>query len=478
MTATKAVTPALSPDQAAALDRITDWYAGLKITLRHCNGSGGGITGGCPNLPHTHGNGQLAPVISLGGLAGTGKTTLVQALERELGVQAVFGTPTHKAAAVLRKKLAGEQAGRVRTYHSMIYHMRPVFHCDVTGKTVRRVVDNCTCQQDDACQCPARFDPCTPTGGHECKIREELAQERRQFLGGHREVVFIDESSMLSKEQVEDVRTFGVPVILVGDHGQLPPVKAEMNPWTRNPEVLLTQIHRQGAESGILQAAYDVRRNGRLTRDCYGHGDAVRYPLSHPHMKGVFERWQPGPDRVIITHSNRLRARINAAHHGGGPPHPGDRVVALGGMPYETVRVEPTGTTYRATKDFLMVHNGMTGTVRHVQDRGGPTLDMVVELDDHVLATPGNPVCLLIGACARAQFGAEKDLFRNSPDRPKNSRLWDYAYALTAHKAQGSEFSQVIVMEEGGSGSGIYPQWMYTALTRAKDAVIVANYHR
>jgi exodeoxyribonuclease-5 len=470
-------TTTLSADQANALDQLTEWHKSLTTNIVHCNGGKKELGfGACPNAPHTHASGR-APAISLGGLAGTGKTTLMQALENALGVRAVFGTPTHKAAAVLRRKLTGNQSHRVRTYHSLIYHMLPVYHCDTTGKLVQRVVDTCTCQQDDACQCPARFEPCTPRADHTCKIREELAHERRRYLGGHREIVIIDESSMLSEEQVEDVRSFGIPVIIVGDHGQLPPVKADMNHWTRNPEVLLTQIHRQGADSGILQAAYDVRNHGYLTRQRYGQGDAVRYPLSDPVMQGVFERWVPDPERVIITHSNRLRAEINASHHGGGPPRPGDRVVALGGQPYDTVRVVMEGASYRATADFLQVHNGMTGTVRHVHDRGGPTLDMVVQLDDHVLATPAAPVCLLVAGCARAQFGAERDLWKNSPDRPRHSRLWDYAYALTAHKAQGSEFSQVIVMDEGAPG-GIYPQWLYTALTRAKDAAIITSYRR
>lgn len=470
-------TMTLSTDQANALDRVTDWYHSHNTTIIHCNGGRKSTgLGTCPSTPHTHGSGH-APVISMGGLAGTGKTTLMQALERSLGIQAVFGTPTHKAAAVLRKKLSGDQSHRVRTYHSLIYHMNPVYHCDTTGKIVRRVVDNCVCGQDDACQCPARFDPCTPKADHSCKVREELAEERRKYLGGHREIVIIDESSMLSEETVEDIRSFGVPVVLVGDHGQLPPVKAEMNRWIKNPEVLLTQIHRQGADSGILQAAYDVRHHGYLTQQRYGHGDAVRYPLSSPVMQGVFDRWVPSPERVIITHSNRLRAEINAAHHGGGPPRAGDRVVALGGQVYDTVRVVMEGASYRATSEFLQVYNGMTGTVRHVHDRGGPTLDLVVELDDHPIATPGSPVCLLIGGACRAQFGAERDLWKNSPDRPKDSRLWDYAYGLTAHKAQGSEFEQVIVMDEGAP-AGIYPQWLYTSLTRAKNAVIVASYRR
>lgn len=465
----------LSADQANALDRAADWYTKADAHLVHCNGGKAsfGFTG-CPSTPHTHGAGQ-APVFSVGGWAGTGKTTLMQALERELGVQAVFGAPTHKAAAVLRRKL-GDQGTRVRTYHSLVYHMHPTHFCDLSGRRVTRIVDNCTCQQSDACECPARFDPCGGTPAHgQCHIREELEPERRQYLGGHRDLVVIDESSMLSPEQVQDVRSFGVPLIVVGDHGQLPPVKAEMNHYTKNPDVELTQIHRQGADSGVLLAAHDVRRGGRMRQARYGTGDAVRYPLTHTVMDGVFSRWEPGPDRLIVCHTNRLRAQINATWHGGGPLHDGDRVVALGGRTYETARVVMEGDTFRVTPDFLAVHNGMTGTVLKVMDRGGPVLDMIVQLDDHVLATPDHPVCLLVGAVCRAQFGAEKDLWKNSPDRPRGSRLWDYAYALTAYKAQGSEFDRVVVMDEHPPS---YAQWLYTSITRAKQAVIVADYSR
>lgn len=474
MTTTQEVTTLTpSTDQGNAIDRLVDWYNALDVKIEHCNGK----KSGCPPTPHTHAAG-LAPVIALGGLAGTGKTTLMRLLETILGVQVVFGAPTHKAAAVLRRKLTGDQSYRVRTYHSLVYHMRPVYHCDTTGKIVARIVDNCVCKQADACQCPARFEPCGGQPVHTCKIREELAQERRKFLGGHRELIIIDEASMLSEEQVNDVRSFGVPVILVGDHGQLPPIKAEMNPWMKNPEALLTHIHRQGHDSGILQAAYEVRRHGRLMKNRYGKGDAVRYPLSHPEMEGVLDRWVPSSERVIVTHTNRLRAEINASRHGGGPLRPGDRVVALGGQPYDALRVTLEGASYRTTMTMLQVHNGMTGTVRHTRDRGGPVVEMVVELDDHHLAGPGEPVCLLIGNACRAQFGHPTDLWKNSPDRPKDSVLWDYAYALTAHKAQGSEFNQVIVMDEGITTGGMYPQWMYTCLTRAKEAVIVADYRR
>lgn len=460
----------LSPDQEKALDQVISWYDRQPKTWRHCHGATG-----CPGWPHTHGMG-VAPVYSIGGLAGTGKTTLMRVLDETIEGDAVFGTPTHKAANVLRRKLAPGQAERVRTYHSLVYEMMPIFRCTVTNAFVSVVKSKCTCGKEDACECPMTFLPCGSGAKHECRVEQELKQERRPHLGGHRDVVIIDESSMLSRQHVEDLRKFGVPVIVVGDRGQLPPIKEAMNPWTLKPDVELTQIHRQGAESGILLAAYEVRNKGMMTQASYGKGDAVRMLRSNPQVNALLDRFRPGEDGALITYTNRMRALFNRAYHeklvGPGPVQAGDRVVSLGGMPYEADRVEMDGDTPRLKAEMVRIHNGMTGTVLKAWVRS-VMAELVIQLDDHPLATPEEPVIIMTGAAPAAQFGAERELAWNSPERPRGSRLWDYGYALTAHKAQGSEWSKVIVVDQRPRE---YRQWMYTAITRAQDAAVVVDW--
>lgn len=465
---------ALSTEQSKALDQLISWYEGLNVSLVHCNGASD-----CANHPHTHGFGP-APVISLGGLAGTGKTTLMRVLDESINGEAVFGTPTHKAAGVLRKKLAAGQAERVRTYHSLVYEMTPVYRCSVTNKFVSTMGSSCTCKdgEKDGCECPMSFLPCGSGGKHKCHVTQELKADRRKYLAGHRDVVIIDESSMLSNEHVEDLRMFGVPVIVVGDRGQLPPIKAPMNRWTMNPDIELTEIHRQGSDSGILQAAHDVRANGRMTRLSYGEPkpDAVRMLRSSAEVDALLSRFNPGTDGALIVYTNRMRALLNTVYHkkfvGEGPVAAGDRVVSLGGLPYEVDRVTMDGSPFRLTGQMLKVHNGMTGTVTWAKQRSIMT-EMTVQLDDHPLATSSSPVIIYTGAVPSAQFGSETELPFNSPMRPKGSRLWDYAYALTAHKAQGSEFPKVIVADQNPRD---YRKWMYTAITRAQEAVVVVDW--
>lgn len=461
----------LSDDQSKALDQMLDWYGGLPRTWIHCHGSSD-----CPSHPHTHGNGQPAPVYSLGGLAGTGKTTLMEALDTALEGEAVFGTPTHKASEVLRGKLPGKKAERVRTYHSLAYETTPNYRCTVTRGFVSAVRDKCVCGQKDACECPMHFLPCGSGAAHTCHVTAELRIEPRVHLGGHRDLIIIDESSMLSEQHVRDIRRFGVPILLVGDRGQLPPIKDPMNHWTLNPDVELTQIHRQGADSGVLQAAYDVRFNGILSQASYGGGEAIRMRPKDPRTQALLERFDPGGDGALITYTNRLRAVFNRVYHerrvGSALVDAGDRVVALGGRPYEVARVVLDNGVPRATGEFLHVHNGMTGTVLKAAHRNLVS-ELTVQLDNHRLATPGNPVVVLTGPIPTAQFGEERELPLNSPKRPKGSHVWDYAYALTAHKAQGSEFKHVIVADQKPPE---YRQWMYTALTRAREAVVVIDW--
>lgn len=466
----------LSSEQTRAIDEVLDWQAKLRKTWIHCNGATD-----CPPGPHTHGNGELAPVKSLAGLAGTGKTTVLKELDLQLEGEAVMGTPTHKASSVLRKKIGEKQRERVRTYHSLTYLMTPTYRCKDTNRLVMPIKDKCTCTrgEEDACECPMSFLPCGAGGDHKChNITQELKAERRQHLGGHRDFVIIDEASMLSEQQVNDLRLFGVPVLLVGDHGQLSPIKAPMNPWILKPDVELTQIHRQGADSGILQAAYDVRQFGRMRRSAYGSPkpDTVRMPRSSTAVDELMLRFNPAEDGALITYTNRLRALLNSVYHRQrvgteGVGH-GDKVLSLGGQPYEVACVVMDGGVPRATGQFIKVHNGMTGTVLKAGVRGIVT-ELTVALDDHPLNKPGAPVTILTGATPTAQYGSETELPFNSPMRPKGTHLWDYAYALTAHKAQGSEFPRVIIADQNPRE---YSRWMYTAITRAQEAAVVVDW--
>src|ERR1700722_13793521 len=141
----------LSSDQEAALENVAHWFKGATppiYTQEMRNGRLRSITVG---TSHDY------PVCSVGGYAGTGKTTILRHVAERLE-KAVLVTPTHKAAQVLRSKLPSALAARVQTFHSLIYTPDPKFNCDHTGAPMQ-VID-CGCLSNEDCECEAKLEPC------------------------------------------------------------------------------------------------------------------------------------------------------------------------------------------------------------------------------------------------------------------------------------------------------------------------------
>lgn len=457
----------LSPDQDAAVRRIGTWFNAVRGHVRHCDDEA------CAPYEHTHGvSGVEAPVYSLGGEAGTGKTTVMRWLEAALACRVSFAVPTHKAARVLRSKLDVGARERVNTFHSLVYYPNSRTICTRSRRPVRDLgLTVCQCGTSDDCTCPRRFEPCGACKD-QCVVDEQLRWDDRPYLRSHLDLLVIDESSMVSEEDLVRIRAFGVPVLLVGDHGQLPPVLARMNRWTANPDVSLTENHRQANDtSGIVDVALAFRAGRKPSLGVYGDGRTMLVPRSGNGVDALLDparyRERGTEPPAIICPWNKLRANVNKRFHGLGPViRPGDRVVALSRCAVPLVRnlVGPD-TAWGGVDlgDTVTVHNGMQGTVMAVVAERAKTADLVVNVEE--------TGTVLVANVALAQFGHDKPLALN--ERPIGARLWDYAYAITAHKAQGSEWENVLVLEESPQD---YARWCYTATTRAKSRLIVARY--
>lgn len=193
------------------------------------------------------------------GLAGTGKTTLMGYLVRSgaLG-DAILAAPTGKAAAVLRHKVGVD----VRTIHQVIY----LFTGMVEDKEE-----------------PGRMEPTfTPA---EADLTGRL--------------VVIDEASMVGRALAEELLRTGARVVATGDPGQLPPVKDSQ--FFTEANATLTEIHRQALSSPIIRQAHRVRAGLAYEPD----GDAFRV-VERATREDVL-----GHDAVLCWR-NRTRLRLNA----------------------------------------------------------------------------------------------------------------------------------------------------------------------
>lgn len=244
-------------------------------------------------------------------------------------------------------------------------------------------------------------------------------------------VAIVDEASMLSVQLVRDLEAVVKHVLYVGDHGQLEPIGDDPGLMSA-PDIRLESIHRQAEGSPIIGFAHHVRR-GYEPRT---FGDAAR--VQHGWSSDLVDF------DVVIVGFNESRRKVNAwmreqRGFAGRLPELGEQIICL-----------------RNSTDYE-VWNGMTATVKTI-DQGRHR--MTVDTDDGVRAN------VLFDP---EQFGAAatKPYVKRSPNQPV-ATLWDFGYAVTCHKYQGSETPRVAVVDEVASTwSG--ERWRYTASTRASQ---------
>lgn len=387
----------LSRDQADALKAIGTWYKG-----------------------------KTAPYLTLGGYAGTGKTTLVaymreaiEQLDEDLSV--AFCAFTGKASMVLKHTLkAGKVARRqdnVSTIHSLIY--------DALAE---------------------------PSGVVHWVLKEPP-------LGY--DLIVVDEASMVDESIWQDLLSFDIPVLAVGDHGQLPPVRGSFNLMSE-PELRLEQIFRQAEDSPIIEVASLARTTGVIPVAEYGPG-VVKLDRAASEtgmtIDEMLESWSS--DLLILCGYNHTRVALNAAIRGkkgfeSPEPQAGDAVVCL--------------RNNRVSKLF----NGLTGTIRSIhpadKDPDGLWYEAEIILDGETANYTGYVL--------REQFGA-KETVKDIPRAPDGTagNLFDFGYALTVHKAQGSQAPAVLLFEERfpKMTDDDWRRWLYTGVTRAAERLTIVG---
>lgn len=333
-------------------------------------------------------------MITMGGLAGVGKSTICRTLIQALGIKKLnfaIAAYTGKAANVLRKK--GMAAS---TIHSLIY--------------------------------VPETDPITNQTTWCLASRYQL---ENMGIDGF----IIDEASMVSKEIHEDLLSFKMPIIYVGDHGQLEPIGSKFN-LMENPMYRLETVHRNAGE--IAHFAEHLRKgNPAKTFKCEKKVQIIEE--SH-----IQDRHLASVDQIICAF-NKTRVKLN------------QRVREEKKIDFTFVAKGEKIICLRNNRKFGLF-NGMQGIIKKV--RNNEKFDFDSDGIEYKLIKY-NP----------DQFGQETNKFNFSDE----NHPFDYAYAITCHKAQGDQFGNVIVYEEK-CDKWDHTRWAYTAASRAINGLIWVKY--
>lgn len=352
-------------------------------------------------------------VFYLAGVAGSGKSTLARELVAQSGEQWLFAAYTGKAALVMeRKGCVG-----ARTIHSTIY--RPEGAGTVGEDGQHR-----------------------PSFG----IRED--SPLRTSPG-----IVLDECSMIGDELGNDVLSFGKKVLVLGDPAQLPPIEGAGFFTRREPDAMLYEVHRQARDSGILDLATFVREGGDLFQRVGWRRDDCEVVSRERSEVAELMRRMVEADQVIVGR-NDTRHRMNARYRqlcriSDDLPVAGEKVICL--------RNERKAGLF----------NGSMWVVRSSARTGPGTIDLEIETLDGI-----SPGVLTSRTWIHHFLGREADLALMGPART-GFQEFDFAYFITAHKAQGSQWDDVVLYDESRIFRSDRNKWLYTGITRAAKRLLV-----
>lgn len=255
-------------------------------------------------------------------------------------------------------------------------------------------------------------------------------------------LVIVDECSMVNRQLGEDLLSFGKKVLVLGDPAQLPPVEGAGFFTLGEPDFLLTEIHRQAAENPIIRLSQIVREGGKLKLGKYG--DSAVIPQAKLDWQALVER-----DQVLVG-MNRTRQTAIA------------KIRELRGR---TLTVEKDDRLICLKNDRQkMLLNGSMWTVLAVREYGR-SMRLTLSSQDGLAEA--------VDIYTRPEmFDGREDTL--SPAQRRNLDEFTFAEAITVHKAQGSQWNDVAIIDESRQFREDARAHLYTAITRAASRVLVA----
>jgi exodeoxyribonuclease-5 len=255
-------------------------------------------------------------------------------------------------------------------------------------------------------------------------------------------LIIIDECSMVSAELGEDLLSFGRPVLVLGDPAQLPPVIGAGYFTANEPDALLTEVHRQALNDPIVRLSMQVREGKIPTVGHYGSVDVV--------TRRDFDPARALQTDQVLVGYNRTRRAFNKWFRQqrrlpGAMPVRNDKLVCL-----------------RNNHDLNLL-NGSLWTVLDTEQPNG-VLYLRISSDD-----PLNRINLDVMVWPECFAGGLDQL-----DWRERSECdeFDWGYCLTVHKAQGSQWNDVVLFDQSHQFHEPH-RWLYTGITRAAKRLTV-----
>jgi len=413
------------------------------------------------------------------GFAGSGKSTCVGSMIEHIGLtpdEVMFMAPTGKAAKVLSRKLkeSGWPSGAT-TIHKAIYMPKSARAdaLEIQIKGIENHVLFLRTNGDAGAKHPdhsiASMDVKTAESkiaGLIIELGDAMNNEGPKFnlksaseLPPEVKLIVIDEASMVGTEIVADLESFGIPIMAIGDPGQLPPVGDSWGFDMEMPNVFLKEIHRQAADNPIIRLATMAREGRNIPIADYG--DDVRV-VARRNDDVTFNMKR---DAMVLVGTNKKRwdvtakIRTECGWEETGPMKDEPLLVCRNSRQYPGL---VNGTLLRCTEDIGNLNNASARiNLKAIdEDVGGMEYDIWATqglFEEHAFRNKGS------------HSAPDREAFRAN----KECEHVDWGHAITVHKSQGSEFEDVALHDESPVFRQDAQRWLYTGITRASHKLTV-----
>jgi exodeoxyribonuclease V len=340
---------------------------------------------------------HIKPVFRIFGFAGSGKSTLARHFAEHINGTVCYAAYTGKAALVMRNN----GCVGASTIHRLIYKV----NVDDKGNVSFSI---------------NRTSPLTTAS-----------------------LLIIDECSMVDEKIAKDLLSFKIPILVLGDPAQLPPVSGEGYFTNVNPDIMLTEIHRQASDNPIIYMANKVRNGEKLQYGTYGESVI----LSELNDELIFEA-----DQVLVGRNNtretfnsyiRNTCGINDLY-----PIEDEKLICL------------------KNDHSIGIYNGgmFTVTKKYNKNIADDFCSLGVLNDDE----ESHPLYVNV----------HKSFFNPLYTKPhwaklKETHQFTFGYAITVNKSQGSQWQNCTIIDESWCFRDDWNKWLYTAITRASEKVTI-----
>lgn len=375
-------------------------------------------------------------IFKIAGYAGTGKTYLSARIASELADNNIaFCAYTGKAALVMQQR--GMPA---TTIHQLIYNTEL--------KTVP-VLE-----------------------GGRVIYKKKLVSELKERLDPKPAIILVDEVSMVDETILRDLMSFNIPIITIGDPFQLPPVSGNETDLLTDPDVTLEEIMRQDEGSAIVYLAEKIRK-GRPLKDDESYPHCI-WQMSKEIIRDEYQKDMYSWADQIIAGRNATVAQVNeqARKFLGftGELVVGDKlickrnawdIVLHGNL--STALVNGligicTDVTTKEKSESVPWRSAPVKGVEHLLN-----LRPLFEEEAEFKSIKYNPIGFSTGAMGRQRLHA------------KDGAIFNYAYCITCHAAQGSEWDNLLLYDDSWHDTNdplFQARWRYTGITRAAKRLV------